>query len=117
MEKKLTLVGGTPTVKPERMKETYFIGHWSPSGKLKYVKIGVTGVGGSRRRLRTLQTGNPELLTLMGVYRGDVERKLHRMFDKTRLHKKTEFFRPTKALLALIKNLAQVSKMLEVLDG
>jgi len=118
MERKISLVGGTPTGAPkiERRKETYFLGCWSPAGKLRYVKIGVTGLGNSRRRLKTLQTGNPDRLTLMAVYCGDVERKLHREFKSTRLHKKTEFFKATPKLLRLIEQLRNINEDLKRLD-
>jgi hypothetical protein len=63
-------------------------------------------------RLKNLQTGSIEKLVLLGLYSGAVEAKLHRQFRKSRLRKGSEYFKPTRELLHLIKNLNTINKLL-----
>jgi hypothetical protein len=96
--------GGTP-------RETYCIGLYTRSGRLRAVKIGlatrraVLGAG-SERRLRALQTGCVEgKLKILCVLEGNVERKMHREWGGYRLQ--GEWFKPAPALLRRIDDLRQ----------
>jgi T5orf172 domain len=111
--KKIVLEGGTCARKPEHCQETYFLGCYTKSGKLRAVKIGTCARGSVKIRLRNLQTGSLDALKILGVYNGAVEKKLHRQFAKSRLRRKSEFFKPTKDLLALIVKLNVINNDLE----
>jgi hypothetical protein len=115
-DKKIVLIGGTPGPKPEHLRDTYFVGCYTKSNKLRAIKIGTCARGMIVHRLRTLQTGSVDRLVLLGVYNGSVERKLHRMFKSSRLRKNSEFFRPSKELLKLIEHLKQINQELTKLD-
>ncbi len=115
-DKKIVLVGGTPSPKPDHLRDTYFVGCYTKSNKLRAIKIGTCARGMIVHRLRTLQTGSVDRLVLLSVYSGSVERKLHRMFKTSRLRKNSEFFRPTKELLELIEHLKKINQNLAHLD-
>lgn len=100
---------------PEDRRDTYFIGCYQ-NEKLRAIKIGTVARGMAVQRLRTLQTGSVDQLKLLAVYQGNVERKLHRLFAKSRLRPNSEFFRPTKPFLELIHQLQQISRDLIELD-
>jgi hypothetical protein len=103
-------------LKPEHRRDTYFIGAYSKTGRLKAIKIGTCGRGMVIYRLRTLQTGSVDKLVLLGLYSGAVEKKLHRMFKSLRLRRNSEFFKPTKQLLKLIDDLSKINTLLALLD-
>lgn len=69
------------------------------------IKIGTTR-SNPHARLRDLQTGNPDPLTLLAAMPGgaDVERGLHERFADSRLT--GEWFRPTDRLLGFIEGVA-----------
>lgn len=98
-------------------QDTYFIGSYTKFGKLKAIKIGTVARDQAVQRLRVLQTGSVDRLELLGVYNGAIEKKLHRQFKKSRLRPRSEFFRPTKQLLELIKNLMSINHYLLRLDS
>jgi hypothetical protein len=77
----------------------YFI----QSGDNGPIKIGVAGDVG--RRLRSMQTGNPETLRLLGKWWATVEdeRTLHRQFAYAHLH--GEWFKPVDELVRLASSL------------
>jgi hypothetical protein len=68
------------------------------------------------QRVRNLQTGSIDKLVLLALYKGNVERKLHRQFAKSRLRKGSEYFHPTAELLKLFQQLKQVNSDLTELD-
>jgi len=72
------------------------------SGEAGPVKIGTSTLGGLRRRLETLQVGNPAPLLLRAVFAGDRrdERELHRRFAAA--HVGGEWFSPAPALVDLM---------------
>jgi hypothetical protein len=112
MGKIVTLVAPKATLR----QDTYFIGCYTKTGKLRAVKIGIVSRGASGKRLRNLQTGSLDKLVLLGVYFGAIESKLHRYFAKSRLRTNSEFFRPTKSLLKLIDDLNEINADLMQLD-
>jgi hypothetical protein len=67
-----------------------------------HVKIGFHGGEDALERIKSLQTGNPSPLVLLGTMPGDrdTERRLHRDFAAARVA--GEWFRPVAGLLALI---------------
>lgn len=69
------------TVPPQRLiGHTYLVGiKGSP-----FVKIGYTGLE-PKKRLAALQTGHPEVLTLLGTWGGNQEGALHRHFAEYRV--------------------------------
>lgn len=75
--------------------KTYFI----RAGDNGPVKIGISA--DPEKRLRGLQTAQPDKLKLLGVLSGDHESKLHRQFNDLRLH--GEWFRPAATLLEFIE--------------
>lgn len=80
---------------PTRPDQTvYFIQANAPTG---LVKIGCAAHPSDR--VRSLQTGSPALLTLLGTEPGGAarERELHQQFADSRAH--GEWFRPTPGLL------------------
>jgi hypothetical protein len=113
---KVTLEGGTPTPRATHRQDTYFIGAYTKTGKLRAIKIGLCARGTVKQRLRNLQTGSLDRLVVLGVYCGAVEKKLHRMFAKSRLRRNSEYFRPTKPLLELIERLQVINADLAALD-
>lgn len=68
------------------------------------IKIGCAS--DPRARLRSLQTGSPDRLTLIATVRGgmDVERDLHRQFADARVH--GEWFWQSEALVRFIEALS-----------
>lgn len=81
-----------------RTPRVYFV----QAEKLGLIKIGYAA--DIRERLRSLQVGSPDRLTLIGaIYDNDalsIEAQLHSRFRDDREH--GEWFRPTEALLAFI---------------
>ncbi len=97
-------------------RDTYFIGAYSKNGKLKAIKVGSVAHGQVQQRLRNLQTGSVDRLALLVLYRGNIERKVHRAFAKYRLRRNSEYFKPVKSLLQLIDDLLSVSKVLALIE-
>lgn len=66
------------------------------------IKIGWSN--GIEQRLATLQMGNPEKLTILRQFRGDIweEKALQRKFKNFKIH--GEWFTPTQEILDFIKN-------------
>ncbi len=87
-------MGGTPGAKPKRQYKAYLIS----SGDA--VKIGKTS-GKPEVRLKHLQTGSSEQLTLLLVIDGDCERQLHRRFKFLRKHR--EWYALTPGIRAFVK--------------
>jgi hypothetical protein len=115
MDKQIVLQGGTPGYALENVRDTYFIGAYNKDKKLIAIKIGVCARGTIVSRLRVLQTGSLDHLVLLAVYHGNVERKLHRLFAKSRV--KGEFFKPTQELLQLIDRLRSIANDLTKLES
>lgn len=71
------------------------------------IKIGFTTDGGLRKRLRSLQIGNHELLRVLKTVCGDhaEERALHSRFASSRI--RGEWFHPTDELLRHIEETSQ----------
>jgi Meiotically Up-regulated Gene 113 (MUG113) protein len=115
MDKKVSFEGGTPGYKLENVRDTDFIGAYNKDKKLIAIKIGVCARGTIVSRLRVLQTGSLDHLVLLALYRGNVERKLHRLFAKSRV--KGEFFKPTPELLQLVDRLRIISNDLAKLES
>lgn len=69
----------------------------------KNIKIGYTS-GNPMRRLKTLQTGSSEKLTLVGYIEGTkkTERQLHTLFSNIRIDHSLEWFEGTQELLDYI---------------
>jgi hypothetical protein len=74
-----------------------------------HIKIGYTD-GSPSTRLKSLQTGNPSALTLLGQHEGgtDVELGLHERFSDQRVH--GEWFKPSSRLTEYIKTEASTGK-------
>ncbi len=95
LEPKLTLVGGTVGVPPDK-SVTYLLGAYRGE-VLVAIKIGKATRGRVTRRLRTLQTGCVDKLRILAVFDGgNLERELHRRFAKHRVA--GEFFAPAEVL-------------------
>lgn len=60
--------------------QTYIVGMQGTD----WIKIGKTT--NMECRLKTLQTGNPHLLTVLWLHDGDMESELHAIFDPFRVH-------------------------------
>ncbi len=79
----------------------YFVRSGPPGGP---IKIGVTV--DLLKRIKLLQTGNPEKLVLLRAITGDalLERELHARFKHIRIH--GEWFKPTDELLSFIDQIS-----------
>jgi hypothetical protein len=98
MEKQITLVGGGVGAPPEKKYRTYFMQNEDGD-----VKIGKT-TWPIQIRLRQLQTGSSQKLTLLFVAEGvDREKEWHERFKHLKI--KGEWYRGTPALLGFIERL------------
>jgi hypothetical protein len=82
-----------------RRSYVYFI-----ASGTKAIKIG--WAGSVQKRLKLLQTGNPETLTLIATCEGDVtlEQLIHKKFARYRL--RGEWFRYSKRIIAFVQEAA-----------
>lgn len=74
-----------------------------------YIKIGFSGES-IRARLQNLQTGNPQLLSLLGYVANattELERSLHERFDHLRAPAGREWFSITAELLDVVFDLSR----------
>lgn len=97
MDKKVSFEGGTVGAPSAKKYRTYFI-----SNEDGDVKIGKTSEP-VQIRLRQLQTGSSQKLTLLHVVEYDAEHRWHERFKHLRLH--GEWYRGTPALLGFIERL------------
>jgi hypothetical protein len=117
MEKKISLAGGTPGVKPKQARETYFVGVYNKKGKLRALKIGLATRGRTAARVANLQTGSVDTLKVLAIVEGgSAERKFHRQFAGFRFER-GEFFKPAPEILKLIENLKQIRSLVERVEG
>jgi len=115
-ERKLTLMGGTPGMKPPRVRETYFVGVYNKKGKLRAIKIGLASRGRTEARVRNLQTGSMDTLKILAVVEGSLERKFHRQYAGYRFSK-GEFFKPAPEILKLIDDLLTIRSLVAQVEG
>jgi hypothetical protein len=115
-DRKITLIGGQVSIPRVDYRQTYFVGAYSKKGTLKAVKVGSVSRGQVKQRVRNLQTGSLDKLVLLALYNGNIERRLHRQFADSRIRKSSEYFKPTPALMELIKKLSQINRDLERLE-
>ena len=90
-------------------KVIYFI----RNGEDGPIKVGYTE-DNAEYRLKSLQTGNPDELTLLGEIYGskDDERKIHKKFEKHKL--RGEWFNPENDLLSFISNKIEKADLMEI---
>lgn len=99
---------------PVRKRDTYFIGVYR-RGKLHAIKIGLCSRGQVATRLKNLQTGSVDVLKMLHVQQGSMERKFHRTFSEYRIGR-SEFFKPAPKLLKLITNLKRAQRLIRMLE-
>jgi len=99
----------------QRSRETYFVGIFRKN-KLTAIKIGLASRGKTAERIRNLQTGSIDKLTLLAVVEGSLERKFHRQFAGYRLPK-GEFFRPSPMILRLIDDLKVIRDLVDQVEA